>query len=78
MKKIFIILFIQDLYLADKKIITINNATDKIIEQVKSITDKYPENVFLIFFSNILEKKSKLRNFFETNNKASMHSMLFR
>ena len=52
-----------------KKIITINNATDKIIEQVKSITNKYPENVFLIFFSNILEKKSKLRNFFETNNK---------
>ena len=52
-----------------KKIITINNVTDKIIKQVKSITNKYPENVFLIFFSNILEKKSKLRNFFETNNK---------
>ena len=26
---------------------------------------KYLEDVFLIFFSGILEKKSKLRNFFE-------------
>ena len=27
------------------------------------------ENVFLIIFSEILEKKSKLRNFFEKNKK---------
>ena len=54
---------------SNKKIITINNATDKMISQLKNTADKYPENVFLIIFANILEKKSKLRNFFENNNK---------
>ena len=52
-----------------KKIITIYEATDKILKKVNDIYDKYPENVFLIFFSEILEKRSKLRNFFETNKK---------
>jgi len=51
------------------KIVTIYEATDKIIKKVNDIYDKYPENVFLIIFSNILEKKSKLRNFFETEKK---------
>ena len=36
---------------------------------MKNIVDKSPENIFLIIFSDILEKKSKLRNFFETNIK---------
>ena len=53
----------------NKKIITIYNGTDKIISQVEDINQKYPENVFIIIFSEILEKKSKLRNFFETNTK---------
>jgi len=59
----------SDSLFSSKKIITINNGTDKIIDQIKYVTEKYPENVFLIIFSNILEKKSKLRNFFEKNNK---------
>ena len=54
---------------SDTKIITIYEATDKIIEMINYIYDKYPENVFLITFSEILEKKSKLRNFFETKEK---------
>ena len=54
---------------SDTKIITIFEATDKIIETINNIYDKYPENVFLITFSEILEKKSKLRNFFETKEK---------
>jgi len=54
---------------SNKKIITIYEATDKIIKKITDIYDKYPENVFLIIFSGILEKKSKLRNFFETNKK---------
>ena len=54
---------------SNKKIITIHEATDKIIKKISDIYDKYPENVFLIIFSEILEKKSKLRNFFETNKK---------
>ena len=53
----------------NKKIITIYEATDKIIKKISDIYDKYPDNVFLIIFSEILEKKSKLRNFFETNKK---------
>ena len=52
-----------------KKIIIINNGTDKIISQIKNVVDKYPENTYLIIFSDILEKKSKLRNFFESNSK---------
>ena len=53
----------------NKKIITIYEATDNIIKKISDIYSKYPENVFLIIFSEILEKKSKLRNFFETNKK---------
>ena len=33
---------------SNKKIITINNGTDKIIKQVKDIVEKIPENVFII------------------------------
>ena len=54
---------------SNKKIITIYAATDKIIKKISDIYDKYPENVFLIIFSQILGKRSKLRNFFETNKK---------
>ncbi len=53
----------------ETKIITIFEATDKITKTVNNIYDKYPENVFLIFFSEILDKKSKLRMFFETQEK---------
>ena len=52
-----------------KKIITIHNATDKIIKQLKDIISKHPENVLLIIFAGILEKKSKLRYLFETDSK---------
>ena len=52
------------------KIITIYEATDKIIEIIRNIYDKNPENVSLIIFSEILEKKSKLRDFFEKSKKA--------
>ena len=48
-----------------KKIIIILEATDKLIKKISNAYDKYPEDVFLIFFSGILEKKSKLRIFFE-------------
>ena len=54
---------------SNKKIITIYDTTDKIIEKINDVYEKYPENIFLIFFSEILEKKSKLRNFFEKSKK---------
>ena len=53
----------------NKKIITVSNATDKIIKQIEDIVNKYPKNILLIIFSDILEKKSKLRIFFETSPK---------
>ena len=53
----------------EKKIITIYDATDKIFEKISDVYNKYPENVSLIIFSEVLEKKSKLRNFFETNER---------
>jgi DNA polymerase-3 subunit delta len=52
------------------KILTISQATDKMIKNISAIYDKKPENIFIFIFSNILEKKSKLRNFFETNKEA--------
>ena len=52
---------------SDKKIITISGGTDKIIKRVENIIERFPKNVFLIIFADILDKKSKLRNFFETN-----------
>ena len=54
---------------SEKKIITVYESTDKITEKISNIYDKYPQDVFLIFFSDTLEKKSKLRNFFETSKK---------
>ena len=54
---------------SDKKIITINSGTDNILNLIKDTVDKFPENVFLIVYAGVLEKKSKLRSFFETNTK---------
>jgi len=47
------------------KIITIFEATDKLVKKIIDIHNKMPENIFLVLFSGILEKKSKLRIFFE-------------
>ena len=52
---------------SNKKIITIHEASDKIVKKINDIYDNNPKNVFIIIFSEILEKKSKLRNFFEKN-----------
>ena len=54
---------------SDKKVITIYNGTDKIINKITDIYEKYPESVYIIVFSEILEKKSKLRDFFEKEKK---------
>ena len=53
----------------NQKIITIFEATDKIIKKINYIYDRCPEGIFLIIFSGILEKKSKLRTFFEKDKK---------
>ena len=52
----------------EKKIIFINQANDKILEIIKEIEPKIT-NQKLFLFSEILEKKSKLRNYFEKSNR---------
>ncbi len=53
----------------DKKIIIIKRATDKIIKIIENIIEKNIADIYLIFNSDNLEKKSKLRSLFEKNNK---------
>ena len=50
-----------------KKLIIINNITDKIRSEIELILTKNMEDITLIFLSNNLDKKSKLRNLFEKN-----------
>ena len=57
----------SDSLFSKKKIMTINNCSDKILKHLEEIKEKNPENIILIIFSDVLEKKSKLRNFFEKN-----------
>jgi len=54
---------------SNKKILIILEATDKIIKKISNVYDKYSTQIFLIIFSEILEKKSKLRIFFEKSKK---------
>jgi len=48
-----------------KKLIIIDNVTDKIKSEIELIITKNIEDITLIFLSSILEKKSKLRSLFE-------------
>ena len=50
---------------SDKKLIVINRATDKILKNIEIIFDKKINGLILIINSETLEKKSKLRSFFE-------------
>jgi len=49
----------------NEKLIIINRANDKILKNIESIYEKKISGLVLIINSDILEKKSKLRNFFE-------------
>ena len=49
----------------NEKIIIIKNATDKILNLLKDIIKRKIEEIIIIFDADILDKKSKLRNFFE-------------
>ena len=51
----------------DIKIIIINNANDKILEIIKEANTIINDNKIYLF-GNLLEKKSKIRNFFEKEN----------
>jgi DNA polymerase-3 subunit delta len=49
----------------DDKLIIIKRASDKILDLIKEIIEKKLDNIKIIITSGMLEKKSKLRSFFE-------------
>jgi len=51
----------------EKKTVLINRATNKILNIVEELTIKKPKDLSIILNANSLEKKSKLRSFFEKN-----------
>jgi len=51
----------------DRKIIIINQASDKILNLISEIIEKDISDILIILNANNLEKKSKLRIFFEKN-----------
>ncbi len=52
-------------FFEEKKLIIVIRTTDKILNIIKDISQKKLENNQIILLSGTLEKKSKLRNFFE-------------
>ena len=56
-------------FFEEKKLIIIKEVSDKIRLEIENIIEKEITNVFIILISNVLEKKSKLRNLFEKNKK---------
>ena len=53
---------------SEEKIIIIKKGTDKILNLLKKIINKKLNDIKIIVISGVLEKKSKLRNFFEKEN----------
>lgn len=54
-----------------KKVFLVTGVSDKIIDQIQKI-EKIIDDRKIFFFSDILEKKSKLRNYFEKSFKAAI------
>tara|TARA_B100000029_G_C17509137_1_gene935599 strand:+ start:51 stop:1034 length:984 start_codon:yes stop_codon:yes gene_type:complete len=57
-------------FFEEKKLIIISRVSEKIKNIIEEIIEKKPQDITVILIANILEKKSKLRNFFEKNKDA--------
>ena len=57
-------LFNQSLF-DNEKLIIIKRATDKILKSIEEISEKKIDKIIILINSDMLEKRSKLRNFFE-------------
>ena len=57
-------------FFENEKLIIVSRATDKIKVIVEEIIDKNVEDVVIVLNANTLEKKSKLRSFFEKDKRA--------
>ena len=60
---------ISDSLFEEKKIIIIKRGTDKLLKIIQNLNEKKLSNFLLVIDSANLEKKSKLRNYFEKNKK---------
>ena len=56
-------------FFCESKILIVSKATDKSVKIIEEILDKSFDDIKIIYKSGVLEKKSKLRNFFEKNEK---------
>ena len=54
-------------FFEQNKLIIVNRVTDKLLELVEELLEKKDDDIRIILKTGILEKKSKLRNFFEKN-----------
>ena len=55
-------------FFENKKLIIIKDASDKIKEHIEVLKEKILDDIKIIIISNLLDKKSKLRNLFEKDN----------
>lgn len=55
-------------FFENEKLIIINRVSNKIFEIIEEIILKKVDGIFLILVSEMMDKKSKLRSFFEKNN----------
>ena len=63
-------------FFEDDKLIIIKRASDKILDLIKEIIENNPDDIKIIITCGILEKKSKLRNFFEKKKRDHFNSIL--
>ena len=52
-------------FFENEKLIIVKRASDKLLNLIKKLIEKNFEGITIIFISNVLEKRSKIRNFFE-------------
>ena len=57
-------------FFENDKLIIINRVSDKILNLIEELSEKKIENIKIILKAGVLEKKSKIRKFFEKSNKA--------
>jgi len=63
---------INESLFSEKKIIFIQSATDKILNEISECLEQNNKNIKIYIFSETLEKKSKLRNLFEKNKELAV------
>ena len=63
-------------FFENEKLIIIRRASDKILNIIRNIIEKKLNDIYFVLIINILEKKSKLRNYFEKETETVCISFL--